>query len=275
MLKFLSRLVYKYREYILLTFLLVISLSLLSSNDKPLAKHLKIFAIGNFSIFNEISTKVISIFHQDDSIPQLKEENAKLMLELNRIRKTGAENTELRSMLSLNDTSKYPLIPARVVSKLITVSQGNFIINRGAKDEITKGMPVLNQNGLIGLISDVSENYSTIKTLFNSNLSIAITIQRTNVSGILTFDGANLIIKNIPSTYDIQVGDRIETSEFSSIFPPSVPVGVVLKKETINLGLLHRLTVQPLADIAGVNDLFVMKIVPSKQINQLEMNLLK
>jgi rod shape-determining protein MreC len=128
---------------------------------------------------------------------------------------------------------------------------------------------------LVGLISDVADNFSTIKTLFNSNLSIAITVRRTNVSGILTFDGANLIIKNIPSTYDVQVGDIIETSEFSSLFPPSVPVGIILKKETINLGLLHILTVQPLANISGINDLFVMKIVPSKQVNQLEMNLLK
>jgi len=275
MLKFLRRLVYNYKEYILLTFLSVISLSILSSNEKPFAKHLKIFAIGNFSVFNELATKVTSIFHEDDSVPKLKEENAKLMLDLNRLKKAENENTELRSMLSLKDTSKYPLIPAQVVSKLITVSQGNFIINRGAKDEIKKGMPVLNQQGLIGLISDVAENYSTIKTLFNSNLSIAITIQRTNVNGILTFDGSSLIIKNIPSTYDVQIGDLIETSEFSSLFPPSVPVGIVLKKETINLGLLHILTVRPLANISGVNDLFVMKIVPSRQVNQLEMNLLK
>ena len=266
MLKFLRRLAYNYKEYILLTFLSVISLSILSSNEKPFAKHLKIFAIGSFSIFNELAAKVTSIFYVDDSVPKLKEENAKLMLDLNRLRKAENENTELRSMLSLRDTSKYPLIPAQVISKLITVSQGNFIINRGAKDEIKKGMPVLDQHGLIGLISDVADNYSTIKTLFNSNLSIAITVRRTNVSGILTFDGANLIIKNIPSTYDVQVGDMIETSEFSSLFPPSVPVGVVLKKET---------TVQPLANISGVNDLFIMKIVPSKQVNQLEMNLLK
>jgi len=275
MLKFLRRLAYKYKEYLLLTFLSVISLSILSSNEKPFAKHLKIFAIGNFSIFTELAASVTSFFHEDESLPKLKEENAKLMLDLNQLRKVENENTELRSMLSLRDTSKYPLIPARVISKLITVSQGNFIINRGAKDEIKKGMPVIDQHGLVGLISDVADNFSTIKTLFNSNLSIAITVRRTNVSGILTFDGANLIIKNIPSTYDVQVGDIIETSEFSSLFPPSVPVGIILKKETINLGLLHILTVQPLANISGINDLYVVKIVPSKQVNQLEMNLLK
>jgi cell shape-determining protein MreC len=143
MLKFLRRLAYKYKEYLLLTFLSVISLSILSSNEKPFAKHLKIFAIGNFSIFNELAANVTSFFHEDESLPKLKEENAKLMLDLNQLRKAENENTELRSMLSLRDTSKYPLIPARVISKLITVSQGNFIINRGAKDEIKKGMPVL------------------------------------------------------------------------------------------------------------------------------------
>ena len=205
----------------------------------------------------------------------MKLENAKISLQLSKLKKVAAENEELRAMINMRDTSSSPLIPVRIVSKLITKIQGNFIVNRGSGSGLVKGMPVINHQGLVGLIMDVAEEYSVVRTLQNSSLNIAVTLQRSNVDGILSFDGRDLVIKNIPTTYDVKIGDRIETSDFSSLFPPSVPVGVVLKKETNELGLLHSLTVKPFADIEATNNLFVIGIVPSKQVNHLEMNLLK
>lgn len=275
MLKFLRRLAADYKEYILLIILSVISLTLLSKSEKPQAKHLKTFALGNFALLSEITNSLTSIFKRDISLDELKQENAQLMLEVNRMRKLRSENDELREMIAFRDTSRYPLIPAKVISKLVTKTQGNFIINRGSSDEIKKGMPVLSEKGLIGLIMDVADNYSVVRTLNNSNLNIAVTLQRTNVDGILSYDGKNLVIKDIPTTYDVQVGDRVETSDFSSLFPPAIPIGVVVKKESNVLGLLHIITITPFADIPAENDLFVLKVLPSKQINDLEMNLLK
>ena len=273
--KFLRRIVSDYKEYILLIFLSVISLTILAQNEKPAAKHLKTFALGNFAVINEITNSIVSIFKSDESRDELRNENAHLMLELNRLRKYRAENEELRSMIAFKDTSNYPLIPAKIISKLVTKSQGNFIVNRGSNNEIRKGMPVINSKGLVGLIMDVTENYSVVQHLFNSNLSIAVTLQRINVNGILNYDGKNLIIKDIPTTYDVQIGDIIETSDFSSIFPPSIPIGIVSKKESNVLGLLHNLKVEPFVNIFAANNLFILKIIPSKQINQLEMNLIK
>lgn len=273
--KFLRRIVSDYKEYLLLIVLSVISLTILAQNEKPAAKHLKTFALGNFAVLNEITNSIVSIFKSDESRDDLRNENAHLMLELNRLRKYRAENEELRPMIAFKDTSKYPLIPAKIISKLVTKSQGNFIVNRGSNNEIRKGMPVINYKGLIGLITDVTENYSVVQNLYNSNLSIAVTLQRTNVDGILNYDGNNLIIKDIPTTYDVQIGDIIETSDFSSLFPPSIPIGIVSKKESNVLGLLHNLTVEPFAKISAANNLFILKIIPSKQINQLEMNLIK
>ncbi|MFA5804377.1 MAG: rod shape-determining protein MreC [Melioribacteraceae bacterium] len=273
--KFLRRIVSDYKEYILLIFLSVISFTILAQNEKPAAKHLKTFALGNFAVINEITNSIVSIFKSDESRDELRNENAHLMLELNRLRKYRAENEELRSMIAFKDTSNYPLIPAKIISKLVTKSQGNFIVNRGSNNEIRKGMPVINSKGLVGLIMDVTENYSVVQNLYNSNLSIAVTLQRINVNGILNYDGKNLIIKDIPTTYDVQIGDIIETSDFSSIFPPSIPIGIVSKKESNVLGLLHNLKVEPFVNIFAANNLFILKIIPSKQINKLEMNLIK
>ena len=275
MIKILQRLGYQFKEYVLLVVLVIVSLISISLSEKPQAKKLKAFAIANFAILSEITESVASIFSGDVSVEELKLENAKISLQLSKLKKVAAENEELRAMINMRDTSKYPLIPVRIVSKLITKIQGNFIVNRGSGSGLVKGMPVINHQGLVGLIMDVAEDYSVVRTLQNSSLNIAVTLQRSNVDGILSFDGRDLVIKNIPTTYDAKIGDRIETSDFSSLFPPSVPVGVVAKKETNELGLLHSLTVKPFAAIEATNNLFVIGIVPSRQVNHLEMNLLK
>lgn len=274
MLKFLRRIIVDFKEYFLVVLLSIISISLLASNEKPAIKRLRTFAFGSFAVFNELINYPISIFKKDYSIEELKEENARLMLEINRLRNRGLENDKLRSMLLFKDTSNYPLIGADVISKLVNKVQGNFIINRGAKNGITAGMPAINDKGLIGVVVDVTDDFSVVRTLYNSNLNIAVTIQRINVDGILSWDGKELVIKNIPTTYDIHIGDSVETSNFSTVFPPNIPVGIISKRESVPIGLLHSISVKPFVDIYSVNNLFILKIVPSKQINQLEMNLL-
>ncbi len=275
MIKIFKRIFNQFKEYIVLLVLSIISLTILSLNEKPEVKQIKIFALGNFSVVNDLVNSIVVVFKEDNALEELRQENARLMLEVNKLRKKSYENDELRAMLGYKDTSRYPLIPVKVISKLVTKIQGYYIINKGVNEEVKKGMPVLNHLGLVGLVSDAAENYSVLKTLFNTDLSIAVTIQRTNIDGILSFDGKELVIKNIPTTYDVKVGDLIETSNFSSIFPPSIPVGVIEKKGSNALGLLHNLTVKPFADVAAVNNLFVVKILPSREINKLEMNLLK
>ncbi|NMB81034.1 MAG: rod shape-determining protein MreC [Ignavibacteria bacterium] len=275
MLNFLRRFIYQFKEYILFVLLVIISLSLLASNDKPEVKRISTFALGNFAVVNSLLNYITDLFKSNPSYYQLKEENARLMLEINRLRKEGIENENLRTMLSIPDTIHYKLVAVDVVSKLVNRVQGNFILNKGLSDSIRVGMPVISSKGLVGLISDVTENFSVVKTLYNSSLNIAVTVQNINVDGVLSWNGHELIIKNIPTTYEINVGDKVETSDFSSLFPPNIPIGVISKKESLALGLLHTIFIEPYADIRSVSNLFILKVVPSKQINQLEMNLMK
>jgi len=275
MIKIIRRIISDFKEYFIVVLLIVISLSLLSINENDGIKRLRTFGFGTFAVINSGLNSFISLFRSSGSIEELKKENARLMLEVNKLRKQGLENDNLRSMLSFSTSDKYPLISASVVSKLVTKAQGSFVLNRGYNDGIEVGMPALDEKGLIGIVVDVAENYCLIRTLYNTNLNLAVTIQRINVDGILSWNGNELQIKNIPTTYDVKVGDRIETSQFSTLLPPAIPVGVVVEKESNVLGLLHSISIKPFTDIYGVKDLFILKVIPSKQIDQLEMNLLR
>ncbi|MBI5808325.1 MAG: rod shape-determining protein MreC [Ignavibacteriales bacterium] len=275
MIKFTQKIIYQFKEYFILLLLVLISLFFISNSENPKAKRIQAFALANFAVVQNVTSSFVSIFAKDESIEELKKQNALIMLEVEKSRKAEKENQELRSLLGLKDTSKYSLIATNVVSKLVNKFQGNFIIDRGLEHGLVKGMPVINSAGLVGILMDVEKNYSVVRTLYNTSLNVAVTIPRTNVNGVLNFNGRDLIIKNIPTTYDVKVGDVIQTSEFSTAFPPAIPIGTIEKKELNMLGLLHSLYVKPFSDINTSSFLFVVKVVPSKQINNLEMNLIK
>ena len=167
------------------------------------------------------------------------------------------------------------MIPSAIISKLVSKIHGNFVIDVGTSDSVDVGMPVINHLGLVGIVTDVSSNFSVVRTLYNSNLALAVVDQRSNVAGIMDWNGIELVMKNIPTTYDVMIGDRIVTSEFSTILPPSIPVGVVVDKETNISGLLNSITVRPFVEIPSLKNVFVLQIIQDTQIDSLELNLLK
>lgn len=264
-----------YKEYIIVVLLLVLSLSVLSLNSKPGIKKVKAFAFGGFAVLTSGVSKVVEPFSTAFEVQNLREENAQLMLQVNRLREYGIQNEELKKQLALKDSSKYPLIAAKVVSKFASTSQGNFIINAGDDENVKTGMPVINSQGLLGVITTVSKDYSIVRTLRNRELKFAVKNQRSRFDGVLEWNGKDLSIKNVPKTYDMEVGDRIVTSDFSTKFPPSLPVGVVAGGNRDKTGIFNNIVVTPYADLMRIEHVFVIAFVPSVQKNNLELNLIK
>ncbi len=204
---------------------------------------------------------------------KLKVENAKLMLLTNRLREYALENSELRALLNFKNSTDYKLIPTSIIAKNISKTQGVFLMNSGIKDSIKKSMPVLNEKGLIGIVVEVSDNYSLVQTINSSAFKISATIPRSNINGIVAWNGDGLVMKNIPATSDINKGDRVVTSILSTILPPSIPIGLVMSKESNISGLLSNIIIKPFVDVSTVKNVFVLATVKSSQIDSLELNL--
>lgn len=275
MFKIIKRIAVEFKEYILLVVLLIVSLLFLSNSNQPQIKRLQALAFGNFAFVNSIFSGIGDLFASAHEVKEMKRQNAELMLRLDMVRQYETENAELKKLLQLRDSVKYSLQPATVVSKLAARLQGNFIINVGRNEKVDVGMPVISSYGLLGLVSEVDSNFAVVKTIKNSSLNVAVTDQRSRVNGILSWDGRDLVIRNVPTTYDIKSGDILSTSEFSTILPPSIAVGKVLRVQTNMEGLMKDVFVEPFTDFHFVKNVFVMKLIFSKQINKLEMNLFR
>lgn len=266
---------FNFKEYIVLVLLLVISLITLTLNEHSATKKIRTFAFGSFSIVSGVIHNYFNISDLKDENEKLRIRNAELMMEISQLREYGILNNQLKGLLSLKDSIKYRFTPSTIISKSYTTSQSTFTINRGKKDNIEIGMPVLNGNGLIGIIYSVAEDYSIVRNLFNSNLRVIVKDERSRFQGILRWNGNYLTVTNLPKTADISVGDRIVTSELSSIISIPIPVGIV--KEVLNpeRGYFNDLIIEPLADLYSVEYVFVLSLTTAKIKNEIELNFFK
>jgi rod shape-determining protein MreC len=275
MFKFLSKAWDNFKEYIVLALLLIISFFLLSQNQNPKIRQVKTIAFGSFAVVTSVVSDITNVSSYKKENVQLREINAELMLQVNRLREYGIVNQQLKALLALKDSVNYPLIPATVVSKLSSKSQGNITINVGLKEGVKPGMPVIDDRGMVGVVTSVSSDYSIARTLQNVDLKLTIKDERSRIDAIMKWNGEYLIAVDIPKTYDIEPGDRVITSEISSIVPVPIPVGVITGLSKVETGIFNEAKIKSFVDFGSVENVFVIGIVESKQINDLELNFFK
>jgi rod shape-determining protein MreC len=264
-----------FKEYFVFVSLIVLSLYLITLDSSPKIQKLRAVIFGSYASLSSIFTELFDFRNLKSENDNLRKTNAELMLQLSKLRQDILLITELKNSLALKDTFKYSLISSRIVSRQVNNHQESFILDCGKKDGVEIGMPVISDKGLVGIVFSVSNNFSLIRTLRNSDLSLTIKSERTGEQGILKWKENNLRIINVPKTYQIKKGDRIVVSEISSIVPIVFPVGVAYSIENIEKGIFNEIIVHPFIDFDKLKYVFVVPVVASKEIKDLELNFLK
>ena len=265
MLRFISRVWTSFKEYLILVLLLVISFISLSLNQNPAIKQVRAIAFGSFAASTAVLSDLFNIAKVKSENERLREINAELMLQVNKLREYGVVNENLRKMIGLRDTAKYPLIPALTVSKSLTIAQGTITLNAGSDDGVKPGMPVINEKGLVGVIYATSNNYSIARTLRNFELKLVVKNERSRVDGILKWNGEDLVIVNVPKTYDIEPGDRVICSELSSIVSLPIPVGVVVGLQDVQTGIFNSVKIKSYADFSMLDFRMIFQVFDCSQ----------
>jgi rod shape-determining protein MreC len=246
------------REYILLSVFLILSLILLSFNSNDKLTRFKIISFGTFAFVSDLVSSFSNGSINQLEYESLKKNNAKLMLENSLMRSKVLNTARLESLLGLKREHEHILLASRIISKNGSLFDGRLTFDVGKLDSVKESLPVITDKGLVGIITAVAENYSESIHLYNSSLNIAATISPSNTEGIISWNGSNLIIKNVPTTKNININDEVVTSDFSSIFPPRIPIGRVVRVDASVAGLLRDVVVEPHVDIEATKTAFVL-----------------
>lgn len=141
-----------------------------------------------------------------------------------------AENTRLREQLSFLRDRSYQSIGADVIGRQVDPSESTLIINVGLEQGITPNMPVITGDGiLIGTTAEVSETYTLVRLLTDSQSAVAATINSDSASiGVVNGGfGISVQMNLIPQNERIVPGDLVITSGLSGGIPRGLLIGLV------------------------------------------------
>jgi len=173
------------------------------------------------------------------------------------------ENERLTEMLDLAPVSPWQGIWAKVAYR--EPSQWNtVIIDKGSADGVEERSAVLSveqgQEGLAGVVVEVTENTSKVLLVRDEDFTAAVTLEKGQEEGLLIGGGTNAVrIKYIPLQAQVSKGDKVFTSSTSSIFPAGILVGKVRAvREDSSFQTAQTIEVDPLVRSAAVKELFVI-----------------
>ncbi|MBU0488339.1 MAG: rod shape-determining protein MreC [Bacteroidetes bacterium] len=125
---------------------------------------------------------------------------------------------------------RYEYVPAKVVNNTVNRQKNYITINRGSKYGIAPDMAVISSNGIVGIVIDVTENFSTAISILHIDTKISAKIRKNGYIGSLTWDGTSKnmgLLSDISTYVTISKGDTVVTSGFSTVFPENIMVGQI------------------------------------------------
>jgi len=170
------------------------------------------------------------------------------------------ENLRLRRLLDFRSTIPGEAVAAQVVVHDMTGWFQTLIVDKGFRDGIGPDMPVVNDEGVIGRILDVSDRYARVLMITDPGSAVDAIVQRNRVRGILGGKDANgCLLKYVRGNLDVQVGDLIITSGKDGLFPKGLRLGVVQGIFKDPVDLFQKIEVKPLVRLSALEELLIIK----------------
>ncbi len=161
---------------------------------------------------------------------ELAQENASLRTDLEKINQL--RDNYFPVDLDSTKADQYEFVSAKVIANSTNLYKNFITINKGAADGIMPGMAAISNDGAVGKVKSVSENYSVLISLLNVDEQISCVIKRTNHFGSVRWDGLHQRFSNllfIPRHATPVVGDTVITSGYNAVFPEGIMVGIIRK----------------------------------------------
>lgn len=218
------------------------------------------FAQGVSALLQEY-VYLVDVKHDND---RLRSENARLLDDNNRLAASATENRRLRRLLQLRDELRGNLLSAQVIGKEVSpyFRVTRVVLDRGERDHVRPGMPVLTADGLVGQIRRTYSKYADVLLTADKTSAIDVVVQRNGARGMLKGTGAeeNYIcqLEQLSRDDDVQPGDIVVTSGLGQRFPAAILVGEIKEVTKREFGLYQEATVMPAVHFSRLEEVLVL-----------------
>jgi rod shape-determining protein MreC len=248
------------REYALLVACCLISLGLFVNKESPSLSAMRKAGVEIFGALETPLTIVSRYTALKSKNDALQEENLILSGDVNRLRNALRENETLRELLTVKQSKPYPLKTARIIERTFHPTHNLLMINLGSADSIAVGMPVINEKGLVGRVTLTAPNYALVQPVINADFRVSVVTEKTGRLGVVNWKGSDETLaqlEHIPVSRDVEIGEKVITTDFSTFANAGVAVGTVEKVDASPGDPFRRITIRLAADFSSADLVFV------------------
>jgi len=266
----LLRFLQRYHFILLFILLEVLAITLLIQNNNYQNTSFVSFARNIKGRFYDQTMKIEQYLNLREKNKKLKEENVFLR---NFIAKNM--NTEVDTFKKKIDTTsdqQYFYIRATVLNNSINKQHNYLTLDKGETAGVKPEMGVVSPNGIVGVVRGVSEHFSSVISLLNSELNISAKLKNSEYYGSFSWTGQDYrygILQDIPLHAQVNEGDTVVTSGYSAIFPEGILVGFVEEYEEKG-GRFLELTVELSTDFKKLNHVYIVENMLKEEKKELE-----
>ncbi|MDX7988617.1 rod shape-determining protein MreC [Xenorhabdus sp. 12] len=187
---------------------------------------------------------------------ELRLQNSKLLL----LGQLKHENARLRELLGSPLRSDEHMMVSQVISGSMEPYRDQVVIDKGAKDGVYEGQPVISDRGVVGQVISVSQLSSRVLLICDTTHALPVQVLRNDIRVIANGTGCtdDLQLEPLPSDTDIRVGDVLVTSGLGGRFPEGYSVAVVSSVKIDNQRAHAVIQARPLAELRRLRYLLLL-----------------
>jgi rod shape-determining protein MreC len=208
----------------------------------------------------------VALWDVRDENELLREEIKKYQVVDSKYREALATNVRLEKLLELKENLAPPTLTALIQGRDPSLWFKTLTVNRGSSDGVSKGMPVVAVEGVVGHVLDSTAHYAKVLQANDPNCAIEVLIQESRVQGILKGTGSGYRLHYVLKNNDVKVGDQVVTSGLGGVFSKGIPVGIVSSVVSNRRGMFLDIEVTPAVNFERLEHVIV--IMKSNQLTE-------
>ncbi len=195
----------------------------------------------------------------------LKRDAAERASELQQAKSLEVENAELRRLLGAREKFNRPGVLAQVLYESRDRFARKLVLDRGSRDGVRAGQPVIDDRGVLGQITRVFPMTAEMTLITDKEQSIPVQLARNGLRGV-AYGGADpgtLDLRFMPANADVKQGDVATTSGIDGIYPAGLQVATVTRVERAERDQFARIVMTPTAGVQNYTYMLVMQVDPA------------
>lgn len=215
------------------------------------------FLVGNlYATINNLN----DYFNLKEVNKQLAEQNATLQSS-----SISSFTKVFGNTVHINDTTykqRYIYTSAKIINNSTNKRNNYITLNKGAINGIEPGMGVISPTGVIGIVKNVSKNFSSVISVLHKNTKISGKIQKSGYYGSVFWNGVDYKtaeLTDIPNHVKLSIGDKVVTSGYSVIFPENILIGKITSFSKPPGSNFYNISIELSSNFKNLSQAYVIK----------------